>query len=205
MSLFLGTGHGRSGTLWTSRFFTAIGFDTLHETQFAPRRHGAFHRPEVSWLAVPYAATHLGAEVRLLRVVRDPYDAVISMMQMDFQQQRRATPFDRFLARHRPDIVRPADKLTRSIRYVASWDRPLDDLAHVIIQPDTHGADQLQSVVEYATGVRVACDRIDAAMSALGTKVNTKPRRRPGVTRADINAHPEGWKIQQRAERFGYA
>lgn len=203
MTLFLGTGCGRSGTLWVAEFFTRIGFPTRHEQQFGPDEQQPFTTSEVSWLAVPYLSEIAGT-VRLLRVIRDPYAVVMSGMQLDFQEYRTETDFDRFLAKHRPDIVEPDDKLSRIIRWVADWDAPLDQVPHTVIRPDADPLDRLGEIVEYATGALVMHGRVTRACAELGDAVNTKPRTRPVVTRDDIMRHPEGWKIRERAERFGY-
>lgn len=202
MTLFLGTGCGRSGTLWTAQFFTGLGFNTLHERQFGPQRQRKFLESEVSWLAMPFLSD-LPEKTRLLRVVRDPYAAVISGMQMEFQQRKCGTEFDRFLMLHRPDIVEPHDKLGRIIRWVSMWDAPMDALPHRVIRPDTDPLDRLGELVEYATGEIVSHTRVVRVCAELGDRVNTKTRT-VSITREDIDAHPEGWRIKQRAKRFGY-
>lgn len=202
MTLFLGTGCGRSGTLWTARFFTELGFPALHERQFSPTRQLPFKASEVSWLAVPFLDT-LPVSTRLLRIVRDPYAAVISGMQMEFQRHKRGTEFDRFLATHRPDIVEPEDKLTRIIRWVALWDMHMDSTPHMVVRPDIDPLDRLGEVFEYATGVWVAHGRIARVCADLGKQINTK-QTTVTIGREEIDAHPEGWRIRKRAERFGY-
>jgi hypothetical protein len=200
---FLATGHGRSGTLWTAQFFSGIGVPTEHEEQFNATSPGQLDVSEVSWLAVPYL-TSLPPKTRVLRVVRDPYASVISGMQMDFQRRKQGTVFDRFLARHRPDIVEADDKLTRIIRWVALWDAPIDNYAHRVIRPDIDRIDQLGEAVEYATGLAPMAGRIARVCHQLGNTVNTK-QRSVEITRNDIDNHPEGWRIKRRSERFGYA
>jgi hypothetical protein len=201
---FLGTGHGRSGTLWTAKFFTNIGFPTYHERQFSPVRSLELAHSEVSWLAVPFLSS-LPAGTKVLRVVRNPYDAVVSGMQMDFQQRPGKTSFDRFMEEHRPDIAASADKLTRIIRWVAMWDSPVDEIPHEVIRPDVDTLDRLGEVVEYVTGVSVPQEYTARVCHQLGSKINTKTVRKDPTTRKDIDGHPEGWRIRERAERFGYA
>src|SRR3546814_17246719 len=55
-SPFLITGAGRSGTGWAAALFTALGYPCGHDTVFRYDGVGAFHQPDSSWLAVPYAA-----------------------------------------------------------------------------------------------------------------------------------------------------
>lgn len=202
MTLFLGTGCGRSGTLWTAKFFTELGFPAFHETQFGAVSQRELRFNEISWLAVPFLSG-LPENTRVLRVVRNPYDSVLSGMQMEFQKEKRGTAFDRFLADHRPDIVEPEDKLTRIIRWVASWDDPVGAIPHTVIRPDIDPIHRLGEVVEYATGETVSQRRMAVACRKLGSNINTK-RRSVSVTIDDVKNHPEGWKIRRRAERFGY-
>jgi hypothetical protein len=190
--------------MWTAEFFTRIGFPTYHERQFSPIRNHTLTHHEVSWLAVPFLST-IPDDTKILRVVRNPYDAVMSGMQMDFQQRPGATSFDRFMEQHRPDIADAPDKLTRIIRWVALWDSPLDQTPHKVIRPDADALDRLGEVVEYATGISVSQEHTAHACAQLGSKVNTKAVRRNPTTREDIDGHPEGWRIRERAERFGYA
>jgi len=203
VALFLATGHGRSGSLWVSQFFTEIGFPTTHEYQFGPQRQRKFRTSEASWLAVPFLDS-LPKHARLLRVIRDPYAAVTSGMQLDFQEQRDATPYDRFLCEHRPDIVEPDDKLGRIIRWVTMWDAPMNDYRHEVIRPDADRLDRLGEVIEYATGATATMGRTARVCGVLGNAVNTKRRTRPETTRAQIDAHPEGWRVRKRAEFYHY-
>lgn len=188
--------------MWTAEFFTHIGTFTLHEHQFGPQRQLQFRDCEVSWLAVPFLSS-IPKDTRLLRVVRNPYDVVISAMQMGFQRTKRGSVFDRFLATHRPDIVAPDDKLTRMILWATTWDAPMDQLPHKVIRPDADPLDRLGEVVDYATDKWVPQGVIARVCRQLGSNVNTKERT-VAVTRDDIERHPEGWRIQERAERFGY-
>lgn len=202
MSLFLGTGCGRSGTLWTAQFFTELGFPTLHEQQFGPERLRAFTTSEVSWLAIPHLSS-LPDGTKLLRIVRDPYAVVMSGMQMDFQRRRRGSTFDSYLAEHRPDIVEPEDKLTRIIRWACMWDEPMNEVPHRVLRPDVDPLDRLGEVVEYATGAVAGYGHVARVCTKLGNAVNTKTRTVP-IDRAMIDAHPEGWRVKERAGRFGY-
>lgn len=203
MAVFLGTGCGRSGTLWTARFFTELGFPTYHEAQFGPETTAWADQPEVSWLAMPFL-DDIPDDVRLLQVVRNPYDVVISAMQLEFQREPGHTPFDRFLEQHAAHIVDAPDKLTRMIRWVSLWDAPLWHRRRLVIRPDVDDDEQLRGVVRRATGVEFAPWRIAEARRTVGDRVNHK-RRSSQVTRDDIDSHPEGWRIRRRAEHYGYA
>lgn len=202
MTPFIATGHGRSGTLWTSQFFACLGFPTLHEGQYSPTHHGPLVWNEVSWLAVPFL-DDIDTSVPLLRVVRNPYQAVMSGMQLNMQNEKRGTPFDTFLADHSPEIVEPNDKLGRIIRWVTMWDAPIDDRPHRVIRPDTDTSKDLQRIVTYATGSGMSIHAIDRVKRQLGDKINAR-KRTVGITRQQIKRHPDGWRVQERAKRFGY-
>lgn len=202
MTPFLATGHGRSGTLWTSQFFACLGFPTLHEGQFSPHRHGPLEWNEVSWLAVPFLGD-IDSSVPLLRVVRNPYQAVISGMQLTMQNEKMGTPFDQFLAEYGPEIVAPDDKLGRIIRWVTMWDAPIDDHPHRVIRPDTDIPEDLRRTVHYATGSDMSLHAVTRVKRQLGDRINAR-KRKVGVTRQQINRHPDGWRVRERAERFGY-
>lgn len=174
----------------------------MHEQQFGPERQRKLTASEVSWLAVPYLAD-LPPGTKLIRVIRDPYAVVMSGMQMDFQNRRRGSVFDQFLAEHRPDIVDAPDKLTRMIRWAATWDAPMNEYPHIVLRPDVDPLDRLGEVFEYATGAVGTHGFIARVCSQLGNTVNTKERTVP-IDRAMIDAHPEGWRIKERAGRFGY-
>lgn len=125
-------------------------------------------------------------------------------MQMDFQRRKHGTAFDQFLTAHRPDIVEPEDKLSRIIRWVAKWDEPMDNVPHAVIRPDIDPLDRLGEVFEYATGNYLSQGRVASVCRELGNQVNTK-QATVTIGREEIDAHPEGWRIRKRAERFGYA
>lgn len=201
---FLATGCGRSGTTWISHLLTRLGIPTWHERQFDPYHSGPLVVPEASWLAIPYIDT-LHRDTPVLRMIRNPYDVISSVMQLDFQVGRVGNDHDAFLIKHGPSfITEPDDKLTRAIRWVTTWDYPLDDIDHHVIKTDVDTSVELVDAIVYVTGDDVRFDDVQWAMNRVGTKVNTKRRTHPVISHRDIDAHPEGWRVRRRAERFGY-
>lgn len=201
-SPFLITGCGRSGTGWASAFFTALGYPCGHEAVYGPHGPGAFNQPDSSWLAVPYAAqTPLGTP--LLRIMRDPHEVIMSALAKGFLADLD-DPFARYVRSFRPTITRPADHLTRVIRWVALWDSPLDDLGHVVLRSDG-GLDQTMNGVTHATRYLHAPGMIADAMVLVGNRVNTCREGEPDpVSREWLATHPDYALIRKRAERFGY-
>jgi hypothetical protein len=199
---FLITGAGRSGTGWASAFFTALGYPCGHETVFGVNGPGAFNQPDSSWLAVPYAAqTPLCTP--LLRIMRDPRQVVMSALAKGFLADLD-DPFARYVRSFRPSITRPADHLTRVIRYVALWDDPLDDLGHTVLKSDG-GLEHQASAVDVATRTLHARGMIADAMVLVGNRVNTSREGEPDPVSLEwLATHPDYALIRRRAERFGY-
>lgn len=199
---FLITGCGRSGTGWAAALFTALGYPTGHEAVFGPDGPGAFHQPDSSWLAVPYAA-QVPAGTPLLRIMRDPHEVIMSALAKGFLADLD-DPYARYVRAFRPSITSPGDHLTRVIRWVALWDSPLDGLGHTVLRSDG-GLEHQASAVDFAT--RTLHDRgmIANAMVLVGNRVNTSRAGEPDpVSREWLATHPDYALIRKRAERFGY-
>lgn len=201
--LFLVTGCGRSGTMYTARLLSALGMPCGHESQFSHDRHGPLRSPDSSWLAVPYL-DDIPADVRLVRVIRNPYDVVRSVMRMSFQDRPTRSVHDQFVARHRPDIVRPDDKLGRAIRWVATWDHPLDDRECHVWRTDVDSSRRVSVVASHLWRLRISTARVERARRRVGRVNQARRPWRRVLSDQDIDAHPEGALIRRRAERFGY-
>lgn len=169
--LVLGTGCAKSGTGWLA---SVLGCG--HEKQFNPRRHGPLNKRDVSWLAVPFLYD-LPPETDIIRVIRNPYDVVRSIIKVEFLKERKGTRYEVFVGKHNPFIVKGSDHLTRAIRYAALWDLGIEKFdSHYYIQPDKEPTEKVHV-----------------------TKSSIVP---PSVEKLD--SHPEGWRIRERAERWGY-
>jgi hypothetical protein len=197
---FLVTGCGRSGTAWAASLFTALGYPCGHEELFSYDRGGPLTAPEASWLAVPFI-DDLPGEVPVLRIMRDPYKVVQSIIAKGFLD--RDDDYDKFVERHRPDITSPSTHLGRAVRYVALWDRPLDGCNILRAEGSAHVT---TGAVRYATGDRVSRKDVGEVRRAVGTEVNAGPVGidRAVPTREEIDADPDAILIRIRAERFGY-
>lgn len=201
MTPFLVTGCGRSGTGWAAALFTTLGHPCKHEGQFAWNKAGPLEGGESSWLAVPHLDT-LPQDTRILRIMRDPYEVVQSIMARGFLRHGADT-FDGYVEHHRPDIFASRTHLGRAIRYVALWDEPLWGQNILWADGNTH---RITGAVRYATGARVSRTDVGDARRALGMGVNTTPLHLllPAPTIEQINDHPDGALIATRAQRFGY-
>lgn len=200
---FLVTGCGRSGTAWAARLFTELGFPCTHEGQFNLAVSGPLRGAESSWLAMPHIDS-LDPSTSLLRIVRDPYAVVQSIVARGFLRDMDG-PYEKYALRHAPVIDRP-DHLGRAIRYVALWDLLMPFREHVELRTDDPAAGLANSVL-YATGHEPSISDVLAAMKRVGTKTNTNPlfSHTRHVTRQEIDAHPDGGLVRARAMRHGYA
>jgi hypothetical protein len=198
---FLITGCGRSGTAWAASLFTALGYPCGHEEAFSRDRDGPLTESEASWLAVPYLDS-LPEGTPVLRIMRDPYKVVQSIIAKGFLS--RDDDYDKFVARHRPDIVSPSTHLGRAVRYVALWDEPLAGYNVLRAEGSAHVT---TGAVRYATGDRVSRSDVGQVCRAVGVEVNATPieERFAVPTREEIDADPDALLIRMRAERFGYA
>lgn len=197
---FLVTGCGRSGTGWAAALFTALGYPCGHEVQFSYDRTGPLTAPESSWLAVPHLDA-LPPRTPVLRIMRDPYAVVQSLMAKGFLLDGRDA-YDVYVETHRPDITEGTrDHLGRVIRYVALWDEPLYEVDHHMLFAE----DAATRAVEYATGDQPPGQVVRDVLALVGQKVNTHLdpwQVRPARER--IDAHPDGALIAARAKMFGY-
>lgn len=197
---FLITGCGRSGTAWAASLFTALGYPCGHEVLFSYDRSGPLTASESSWLAVPYLDT-LPPYTPVLRVVRDPFRVVQSIMAKGFLLDM-ADPYAVFVGLYRPDIAAGRDHLARAIRYAALWDEPMDDREHWFLRIETSN---MAHAAEYLTGERLPDEVVQDALVLLGTSINTptEPRERPSVEQ--ILEHPDNALLRRRLETAGYA
>lgn len=198
---FLITGCGRSGTGWAAALLTTLGYPCAHEEQFSWNRSGPLRRSESSWLAVPHL-DDLPRDTRVLRIMRDPYQVVQSIMARGFLRHG-ADVFDGYVEHHRPDIFTSGTHLGRAIRYVALWDEPLEGMNILWVDGNTH---RTTGAARYITRSPISRGDVGDARRAVGAGVNVTPLYRllPAPTIEQINDHPDGALIAARAQRFGY-
>lgn len=203
VSLFLVTGCGRSGTGWAARMFTELGHPCGHEEAFSPWHAGPLRRPDSSWLAVPHLAK-LPEGTPIVRAMRDPYQVVQSIVTRGFLRGLDGA-YEAYVMRHMPKVTEARDHLGRAIRWATLWDEPVTSYPHRLLRVDADDLDPapLVSAVLYATGRRHAPGQIRRVLTDVGRKVNSGPGT-PLPTREQINRHPEGWRIAERATLYGY-
>lgn len=193
---FLVTGCGRSGTGWAAKFFTELGYPTGHESLYNPVRSGPLVQNESSWLAVPYL-DDLPEETPIIRMVRDPYDVVASVMARGFLNHPFGT-YEEFVRRHRPTIVSGSSHLERAIAWVGLWDHPLDNREHFTFHIDRYDHQEILQMLHYLGYT----DTHAVNLPSLNKRINAGPPKRTWIP--EIINHPIGHLIEQRAERFGY-
>lgn len=206
---FLVTGCGRSGTGWAAALFTALGYPCGHEQVFgAYGQSSPLTVSESSWLAVPHLDA-LPPHTAVLRIMRDPYAVVRSIVARGFLRDGRDA-FDVYVETHRPDITEGTrDHLGRAIRYVALWDEPIDEKVPLLRARDYDEWRHLGSVsgaLWHVTGKEHSQEKVVNALARLGTKTNTTMdwESQPVPTIEQILAHPDGALIAARASKYGY-
>lgn len=200
---FLVTGCGKSATVWAAALFTELGFPCLHEEQFTHETHGPLLVPEASWLAVPYL-DQLPPGSPIIRIIRNPYHVVQSAMRMGFLDTKHWTRYEDFAVKHLP-VIGAGDTLTRVIRWVTHWDRSMHGSADAHLFPDRYGQAALNDithVVHVATGSSVGKNTVAGAVEAIGRPHTSPNRNVPSIS--DIDAHPEGYLVRERATIWGY-
>src|SRR5690606_7871051 len=111
------------------------------------------------------------------------------------------SPCAQELGRHMPEIHHVKDPLGRALRIVAEWDAHLDGV------PTFHLKEMSPQAASrmYATLTgRKPVVSVDRVLQIVGTRVNSHKRKSPALTWADIEAHPEGAGVIEKAYRFGY-
>lgn len=195
----LGTGCGKSGTLWVAKLLTALGHPCVHERQFTPTRSGPLRVSEVSWLAVPFARDYTG-DAQLLRIVRNPYHVVQSIIRTGFLDIENG--YMSYVRDHDAWVARGPTHLNRAIRYVAGWDLHLDDLPYLVLHPDLE-LDHITGVVSQLLDKDLSVRQVGKVIDRLGpVHVNKGERRVPTISQ--IQEDPVGHLVQQVAERWGY-
>lgn len=199
---FLITGCGRSGTAWASDLFTLLGFACTHEGQFNLAKKGPLRGGESSWLAIPHLDS-LEPSTRVLRIMRDPYSVVRSVLARGFLASP-VGPYEQYALKYCPPIRDGEDQLGRAIRWAALWDVPIQRVQHRILRADGVDVDARRSI-EYAVGKYIGLVTLEQMLVKVGAQANTNlgPAKRE-VTRQEINNHSDGWMLRERAEQFGY-
>lgn len=153
-------------------------------------------------MAVPHLDS-LPVGTPVLRVLRNPYDVVHSAMAKGFLRHG-ADAYDMYVEHHRPDIANGRDQLGRVIRWVATWDEPLDHLDHADLYIGSISS--VAAAAHYATGEDASGGQILDALIEVGVRTNTvaSGERMPAPTVDQIKNHPDGPLITARAQRFGY-
>lgn len=198
---FLVTGTGRSGTGWAAALFTELGYKCGHEQQFNVGRYGPLVVSDSSWMAIPYLVQ---IDVPIIRMVRDPYDVVISNYARNFLNDFDTSPWSRYVARFRPDIVQHGhDHIGRLILYAAWWDDPITNYEHFQLGVDTASDTDIVEAVEYATYDEFDVADITQARDKIG-KVNANAQGLPVVTREQIDRHPLAQELRFKRMILGY-
>lgn len=202
-------GTGRSGTLWTARILTALGGRCGHEQVFNFDRSGTLRRLETttfkgdSSLAVGAYLDDIGA-TPVLHVLRDPLDVVNSWYGSGAAAaivSHPDAPFPNFQRLQIPELTTPGldpvgvailwtvlwtERIAAGVRGPYRW-RRLEDLGPVEIS-------ELCPFLGF----------VPKPPPATLPDADTNRHERADLTWADIDDHPEGWRLRVHAERYGY-
>lgn len=202
MSRYVITGCAASGTKWASELMTRLGSRCGHQRVFRvlgkqPWKH---FEGDSSFFAVGQIPDGLP----VMRVMRDPLAVVRSLDQMSRFLTRDtkddALTYD-YIGRHRPDVVQADDRLGRILRYVATWDDIPTDLTLYVDRDDS---ETVADAYEALTGRRPARNPLDV-MFRLGKNTNTHNGPNSTITWQDIEAHPDGGPVIEKAVQHAYA
>jgi hypothetical protein len=214
---YLITGCGRSGTLFASKLFSAVGSPCSHEVAFGahvmkhhksatwnPNFHG-----EASWLAAPVIKRAWKDDLVILHQLRDPIEVIRSMVGIG--SMGRETPYQRYIFHYLPEL-REIAKRSQVEACMAFWVLWNDMIAHKTerfgqlfrYHVESLDPDLLSRISDsFGLGLFAQESEIRRAMQQLGTKVHTRTRNE-SITWETL---PEGvWKRELRdaTVRYGY-
>lgn len=198
------TGCGGSATGWGYRVARGLGSACGHQTLYTTK--GPRDRPELegdsSWCAVP----HLDGTIPVLWLVRDPLTVVRSLSQLHpFMDDECADPASRYVKQYLPGVWDAPDRLGRILRYINSWDRPVENSNEALMLPvDRADPAMVADRFTHILGRPVDPRSAHRVMTKLGNQVNTHRGDRSWITWRHITKHPDGTQVVDRAERLGY-
>ena len=212
---FVVTGTGRSGTGYTAKLLTALGYPCGHEQVFNPwtKESPNFKSAagDSSWLAVPWL-DRLPAGSVILHQVRHPMDVARSHMGIFFfhdQPVEGHEPYRDFVRSH-CSIYDHDDPLDRFIRYWVDWNAWIErvaqerasDLKYMRYKLEELNLETVARIVDLIGG-DVDLELIDRTLDAMDRSVNHRPRDMS----VDVSQLPSGPVVQQfqdMAARYGY-
>lgn len=222
MRNYVVTGTGRSGTAFTARLFTGLGWRCGHEEVFTPRleRFTGFgpYLGDASWFAVPHLPT-LSEEVLVIHQVREPLATIRSLASLAVFRhwweprtldvvarnilRRRPPPrgpFHRFARRHSPRSWEHWSPFARAARHWVDWNTTIETLAahrrYVRVKVEDYDRELLDHLAD-SIGVQ--------AREPLWPSPATNSRRR-AFDRASFDDLPPNLagEVNELAVRYGY-
>jgi hypothetical protein len=206
---FVVTGTPRSGTKYLATVLRRLGIDCWHERSFNPwyvmtEAYRLNDRPwgDSSWLAAPFLHL-LPADTKVFHVVREPLDALNSIIGTRQLNKPRPSDFQQFLAMHcwnderHTSIDVGLDAQTFWVR----WNRMIEDSGRVSLR---FRVDEISSalpvIVSEIGASHLTGQDIAVAVEAVPKDVNTREHRCPvRLVRSDLTT-----ECVDAARRYGY-
>ena len=206
---FVVTGTPRSGTQYLSAVLRKLGIDCWHERSFHPScvmlegyRLNDRLWGESSWLAAPFLHL-LPARTKVFHLVREPLDALNSIIGTRQLDKPKPSDFRTFLGRYcfGNEQHAPVDVAADAQTFWVRWHRLIEDSGRVTFRfrlEDTHSA--LLAIGTELGASQITEQAVAEAVNAVPKNVNTRPHRCPvRLLRSDLT--PE---FVDAARRYGY-
>lgn len=202
------TGCAGSGTGWAHKMMNELGSRCGHENFYG------FHTPpfpedaegESAWEAIG----RLPSDLPVLLLVRNPLHVARSELSLKYFARERGQKHnrwknDRYIIRKRPDIYQARDRLGRVLRYVATWDAKAMKRSNVrAVRLEDIDPEKTQGIFTYLTGRDVDLDRCSTALAEVGTSFNAHGGAESSLTWEQIEQHPDGGPVVDKARRWEY-
>jgi len=206
---FIVTGCPRSGTSYVASLLRALGFDCGHERSFDPwhmtlaeERADKGIWGDSSWLVVPYLAD-LPASTRVVHVVRDPVDAINSIIgtgQLDWADDYRA-----FIAHHWKGERDwwPDDVAKSAADFWCAWNTRIEASDRVDLRVPLEAVDQhLAPLVRLLDPTStISPYELASLASAVPSRTNARPHLHGCPT---VSSTTMGEATRALARRYGY-
>ena len=141
---YLVAGSPRSGTGYVFKLLESAGLVAGHERVFGLKGYNPLAVSsysvvaESSWLAVPFLGEPYLNDTRVIHIVRDPYDAVSSLLGGGFFRRENDNVYEDFAYRHEPELKSWDTALAKIVAFYVKWNLRVDpyaDLRHKVEDP----------------------------------------------------------------------
>ena len=215
---FFVAGTGRSGTVYTSQLFTALGVNCSHEYVFNagdPRYNGMLSQGgrlygDASWMTVPFIGNSNYSDKKIIHIVRDPLLVVQSLLGSNFITEETGdfTPWFRdIIIPNITSIKDQQDILKLAVDYVWMWNRFIFNFSSITkyMVKRLEDLNDFETVYDIFTFLKkpISGDKFFNTLSTKNLYMNSKSRNNT-IDWDMILSKPNGPKLYSLAERFNY-